>query len=415
MKTITAELLTIGDEILYGQIVDTNSQWMSVELSNAGIKVVRKTTVGDIEDEILTAFSEAEKRADIILITGGLGPTSDDLTKPCLAKYFNCGLKMHAEALEEVTEFFTSRGRELTEVNRQQAALPECCEKVTNKMGTAPGMWFERNGVIFVSMPGVPHEMKRMMTDIIIPKLKQTFKTPVIHHKVIRTAGIGESVLAEKIEAWEKALPPHIKLAYLPSLGEVKLRLTSLGDSLADLENESEALTEKLNERIGHFVYGYGEDPLEVAVGIQLREKKLTLAVAESCTGGYLSHLITSVPGSSQYFLGSIIPYDYEIKMRQLGVKPETLDKYGAVSEETIREMANLVRAKFNTDIGVATSGVAGPGGATTEKPVGTVWIAYSDKHQTVAKKLQLSKDRLINIKIASIGVLNLIRLSLPK
>lgn len=414
-KIVLAELLTIGDEILYGQIVDTNSQWMSVELSKAGIKVIRKTTVGDQEDEIMTAFAEAEKRADIVLITGGLGPTNDDLTKPCLAKYFNCELKIHEEALAEVTEFFKSRGRELTEVNRQQAALPVCCEKVTNVMGTAPGMWFERNGKVFVSMPGVPHEMKRMMSDIVIPKLRKTFSTPVIHHKVIRTIGLGESFLAEKIADWEKALPAHIKLAYLPGLGEVKLRLTSIGDSLPALEAEADMLTEKLKERVGQFIYGYGEDPIEVAVGNLLRTKKLTLAVAESCTGGYLSHLITSVPGSSDYFLGSMVPYAYEIKMRQLGVKPETLEKNGAVSEPTIIEMANLVRAKFNTDIGVATSGIAGPGGATPEKPVGTVWIAYSDKHQTVTRKLQLSKDRQINIKAASIASLNLIRLSLPR
>jgi nicotinamide-nucleotide amidase len=415
MKTILAELLTIGDEILYGQIVDTNSQWMSVELSNAGIKVIRKTTVGDQEGEILTAFAEAEKRADIVLITGGLGPTNDDLTKPCLAKYFNCEVKIHEEALAEVTEFFTSRGRELTEINRQQAALPVCCEKVTNVLGTAPGMWFERNGKVFVSMPGVPHEMKRMMTDLVIPKLKKTFSTPAIYHKVIRTVGIGESFLAEKIAEWESALPPHIKLAYLPSLGEVKLRLTGIGNTTDALVDETEVLTEKLRDRIGQFIYGYGEEPLEVAVGKKLLDKKLSIAVAESCTGGYLSHMITSVPGSSSYFLGSIIPYDYAIKMRQLGVKPETLEQYGAVSEETIREMANLVRAKFNTDIGVATSGIAGPGGATPEKPVGTVWIAYSDKHQTVTRKLQLSKERLLNIKMASIAVLNLVRLSLPK
>jgi nicotinamide-nucleotide amidase len=415
MHTVLAELLTIGDEILYGQIVDTNSQWMSVELSNAGIRVIRKTTVGDGEHEILTALAEAEKRADIILITGGLGPTSDDLTKPCLAKYFNCELKIHDEALAEVTEFFKSRGRELTEVNRQQAALPVCCEKVTNKMGTAPGMWFERNGKVFVSMPGVPHEMKRMMTDIVVPKLLQHFQTPVIYHKIIRTAGVGESILAEKIEEWEKSLPAHIKLAYLPSLNEVKLRLTSIGNSKSILESETEELVAKLRERIGQFIYGYGEDPLEVVIGNTLKEKKLTLAVAESCTGGYLSHLITTVPGSSDYFLGSLIPYSYEIKMQQLGVKPETLEKHGAVSEATIIEMADLVRTKFNTDIGVATSGVAGPGGGTSEKPVGTVWIAYSDKHQTITRKLQLSKDRLINIKVASVAVLNLIRLSLPK
>ncbi len=415
MKTILAELLTIGDEILYGQIVDTNSQWMSAELSDAGIKVIRKTSVGDVESEILTAFAEAEKRADVILITGGLGPTSDDLTKPCLAKYFNCGLKMHDEALAEVTEFFKSRGRELTEINRQQAALPACCEKITNRMGTAPGMWFEKNGKVFVSMPGVPHEMKRMMADLIIPKLKATFQTPVIHHQIVRTAGIGESFLAEKIAQWEKDLPSHVKLAYLPSLGEVKLRLTSTGASARELKQESDELTAKLKERIGQFVYAYEDVSLEEIIGKSLKEKKLTLSVAESCTGGYVSHLITSVPGSSEYFLGGMIPYAYEIKMRQLGVRPETLEKFGAVSEETITEMANLVRAKFNTDIGVATSGIAGPGGATPDKPVGTVWIAYSDKHQTVARKLQLSKDRMINIKIASLGVLNLIRLSLPK
>ncbi|MBA4145175.1 MAG: competence/damage-inducible protein A [Cytophaga sp.] len=415
MNQIVAELLTIGDEILYGQIVDTNSQWMSVELSNAGIKVIRKTTVGDREDEILAAFAEAEKRVDIVLITGGLGPTSDDITKPCLAKYFNCGLKINNEALAEVTEFFTQRGRELTEINRQQAALPECCEKITNAVGTAPGMWFEKNGKVFMSMPGVPHEMKRMMTDMVIPKLKKTFTTPVIYHKVIRTVGIGESFLAEKISGWENALPQHVKLAYLPSLGEVKLRLTSFGDSIHELQAESDGLVEKLKEIAGPFIFGYGEDPLEVVIGRTLKEKKLNISIAESCTGGYLSHLITSVAGSSDYFLGSIIPYDYQIKMRQLGVKPETLEKYGAVSEPTIIEMANIVRAKFNTDIGVATSGIAGPGGATPDKPVGTVWIAYSDKYQTVTKKLQLSKDRMINIKSASIAVLNLIRQSLPE
>jgi nicotinamide-nucleotide amidase len=413
MTTITAELLTIGDEILYGQIVDTNSQWMGAALSDAGIKVIRKTSVGDVESEILTAFAEAEARADVTLITGGLGPTNDDLTKPCLAIYFNCSLKINEEALSEVTEFFKSRGRELTEINRQQAALPECCEKVTNQMGTAPGMWFERNKKVFVSMPGVPHEMKRMMTDLVIPKLKQTFDTPVIHHQIIRTAGIGESFLAEKIADWENSLPQHIKLAYLPGLGEVKLRLTSTGNSKESLKEEISELTTKLHTRINQFIYGYGDDPLEVVIGRTLVERKLTLSIAESCTGGYLSHLVTSVPGSSAYFLGSIVPYAYEIKMRQLGVKPETLEEHGAVSEETIKEMASLVRAKFNTDIGVATSGVAGPGGATSEKPVGTVWIAYSDKHHTVTRKLQLSKDRLINIRSASFAVLNLIRLSL--
>jgi nicotinamide-nucleotide amidase len=415
MKLISAELLTIGDEILYGQIVDTNSQWMGVELSNAGIKVIRKTTVGDVESEILTALAEAEKRADVILITGGLGPTSDDLTKPCLARYFDCEIKIHAEALAEVTAFFESRGRELTELNRMQAALPTACEKITNPIGTAPGMWFEKGDKVFMSMPGVPHEMKRMMTERVIPKLKAKYKLPVIHHLVIRTIGLGESFLAEKIQAWEKALPAHIKLAYLPSLGEVKLRLTGMSDSLATLQQETTVLAEQLKDRIGQFIYGYGDEPLEIVIGKMLRSRKLTLSMAESCTGGYLSHLITSVPGSSDYFIGSMVPYAYEVKMRQLGVKPEVLEKHGAVSEPTIIEMANIVRTKFNTDIGVATSGIAGPGGATPEKPVGLVWIAYSDKHQTVTKKLQLSTDRMINIRLASAAVLNLIRQNLPR
>ncbi|MBX2964474.1 MAG: competence/damage-inducible protein A [Cyclobacteriaceae bacterium] len=415
MKKIVAEILAIGDELLYGQTLDTNSHWISGELDKIGIKVIRRTTVGDIEEEILTAFAEAESRADIILITGGLGPTSDDLTKPCLCKYFNCGLAIHPVALAEITELFKSRGRELTELNRQQAALPTACEKVTNLLGTAPGMWFNKGDKVFVSMPGVPHEMKKMMADIVLPKLMQQYKTPVIHHHIVKTVGIGESFLADKIAAWEKVLPENIKLAYLPSLGEVKLRLTGVGASSDEVKRDIETWVEKLKPYTDNYIYGYGDDSLESVVGRQLREKKLTLSVAESCTGGYLSHLITSVPGSSDYFLGSMIPYAYEIKMRQLGVKPETLEKYGAVSEPTIIEMANIVRAKFNADIGVATSGIAGPGGATPEKPVGTVWIAYSDKHQTVTRKLQLSQDRMINIRMASIAVLNLIRLSLPQ
>lgn len=415
MKKILAEIIAIGDELLYGQTLDTNSHWLSGELDKVGIKVVRRTTVGDIESEILKAFAEAEKRADIVLITGGLGPTNDDLTKPVLATYFNCKVVMFEDALRDVTAFFASRGRELTELNRQQAALPECCTPVRNELGTAPGMWFDRGEKVFVSMPGVPHEMKKMMTDTVIPQLLKKYQTPTIRHQIIKTVGIGESFLAEKIAPWENALPPHIKLAYLPSLGEVKLRLTAFGQSSEALDAELKEWVEKLKPLASQYIYGYNETPLEAVIGQLLRDRKLTLSIAESCTGGYLSHLITSIPGSSEYFLGTMIPYAYEIKMRQLGVKPETLEKYGAVSEPTIIEMANIVRAKFNTDIGVATSGIAGPGGATPEKPVGTVWIAYSDKHQTVTRKLQLSTDRMINIRMSSVAVLNLIRLSLPK
>ena len=414
MKTVFVEILAIGDELLYGQTQDTNSHWISVELDKVGFKVIRRTTIGDREGDILLALEEAEHRADVVLITGGLGPTSDDLTKPCLAKYFDCELAIHQEALEEVTAFFKNRGRELTEVNRQQAALPVCCTKITNAVGTAPGMWFFREGKVFVSMPGVPHEMKRMMTDHIIPKLKSTFQTPVIYHRMIRTVGIGESFLADKIKDWESALPDHIKLAYLPGLGEVKLRLTGVGKSAETLEGEMDEWVRQLIPLAGEYIYGYGEEPLEVVLGAMLRKAGLKLAIAESCTGGYLSHLITSVPGSSDYYLGTMIPYDYETKMRQLGVRPETLEKYGAVSEPTIMEMANAVRAKFNANIGLATSGIAGPGGATPDKPVGTVWIAYCDRYKTISKLLKLSHDRQLNIRSTAVAVLNLLRQNLP-
>lgn len=414
MDIVTAEILTIGDELLYGQIVDTNSQWMGAELSKAGVKVIRKTTVGDKEDEILRSFADAEARADLVLITGGLGPTSDDLTKPCLAKYFACDMRLHEEALAEVTAFFASRGRALTDMNRQQAYLPSCCEKITNRMGTAPGMWFSREGKVFISMPGVPHEMKAMMTELIIPKIKRTFKTRSIHHLVIRTVGIGESFLAEKIRAWETSLPPHVSLAYLPGYGEVRLRLTGIDEDAAHLEQEMTLLAEKLKPLAGEYIFGTGDRSLEEVLGDLLRERNLTLSVAESCTGGYVSHMITSIPGSSEYFAGGIVSYSNEAKTKNLGVNPETLESYGAVSEQTISEMATLVRQKFNTDIGIATSGIAGPGGGSTEKPVGTVWIAYADQHQTITRKLQLSKDRLVNIRLTSMAVLNMIRTHIP-
>lgn len=412
MNLIKAEIITIGDELLYGQVLDTNAHWMSGELDKVGIKVIRRTTIGDSETEILEAFKEAESRAEIIVITGGLGPTNDDLTKPCLAKYFNCELVVFEEALKEVTEFFRKRGRDLTEINRLQAALPAVCEMVSNKLGTAPGMWLERNGKVFMSMPGVPHEMKEMMTTAVIPKLLKKFDTPVIHHKVVRTIGIGESFLAEKISAWENALPRHIKLAYLPGSGEVRLRLTSFGKDLQLLKAEAEALVTKLQPLIGEYIYSTEGEPLEVVIGKTLSANKLTISAAESCTGGYFAHLITSVPGSSAYFKGGMIPYSNEIKIQQLNVSPETLEQYGAVSEQTVIQMATNIRSRFNSDIGIATSGIAGPDGGTPDKPVGTVWIAYADARHTVAKKLQLTTDRTFNIRYTAIAVLNLVRIN---
>ncbi len=413
MKAVIAEIITIGDEILYGQIVDTNSAWMGTELTKIGIKVKQITSISDSSEHIIAALDQARERADIILMTGGLGPTKDDLTKIVLTDYFNTSLKLHEPSLADVTEIFKSRGREITELNTQQAYLPESCTPIRNVLGTAPGMWFERDGKVYVSMPGVPFEMKRMMTDIILPKLKAYFKTPEIIHKVIQTVGIAESVLAHRLETWETNLPDHIKLAYLPHLGSVRLRLTGQSMDAAQLELDLQKEADKLQFIIPDYIFAYGEVNLEEVVGLKLKELGLTIATAESCTGGYLAHKITSIAGSSAYFQGSIVAYHNEIKIKELNVKPETLQQHGAVSEATVKEMAENIRRKLGADIGVATSGIAGPDGGTADKPVGTIWIAYADKYKTEAKLLHLNKDRLLNIEYTALAVLNLVRQSL--
>jgi nicotinamide-nucleotide amidase len=410
-----ALILTIGDEILYGQTLDTNSHWMSSELDKIGIKVMQKRTIGDDRAEILQNFQEAAELADIVLITGGLGPTKDDLTKPLLAEFFSTELTLNEEALDEVTQLFQKAGREMTELNRLQAHLPQNCTKITNELGTAPGMWFDENETIYVSMPGVPYEMERMMTKFILPKLVDRFVEGVIHHKMVKTVGIPESKLAAKIESWENALPDHIKLAYLPTYGQVKLRLTSSGEQLEELKRQTDEQIELLIPLIEKYVFGFDEDEIETVTGRLLKAKKYTVGTAESCTGGQLAGLITSVPGSSDYYHGSVVSYDNEVKKNQLGVSPELLEKHGAVSEEVVSAMAEGIRKKLNVDVGLATSGVAGPGGGTPEKPVGTVWIAYADKHRTVARKLQLTKDRKLNIKFSTIAALNLLRLNISK
>ena len=407
---VKAEIITIGDEILYGQTTDTNSQWISAELDNIGVKTVRKTTIGDIEEDILKSFQEAEERADIILITGGLGPTQDDLTKPLLARYFDSEMEMHEEALGEIERLFAKSGFKMNELNRQQAVLPVKCEKITNKLGTAPGMWFNKGDKAFVAMPGVPYEMKKMVLDSIIPRIQEKFKTPVIYHKVVKTIGIGESWLAEKIKGWEDQLPEHIGLAYLPSLGQVKLRLTATGSDKDVLAADVDKEIEKLHDYASRYIFGYNNDTIEQKVGEMLRERELKVATAESCTGGYLAKMITSIPGSSDYFNGGIIPYHNDFKIRNLEVSPETLQEHGAVSEETVAEMAEHVRNKFSADIGVSTSGIAGPGGGTPEKPVGTVWIALADKNGTVTKKLSMGKMRNLNIELTALSVLDLVR-----
>lgn len=415
MSQVPAELISIGDELLYGQIVDTNSQWMSAELDKIGIKVIRKTTVGDVESEILRAFGEAEGRADVILISGGLGPTNDDLTKPCLAKYFNTTISLHPQALKELTHLFESRGFTLNERNKKQAELPDKCTMVRNRLGSAPGMWFERNRKIFVSMPGVPHEMKEMMQREVLPKVKAFYQTPTILHKMIKTAGIGESWLADKIKDWESNLPPHLKLAYLPGLMQVRLRLTGTGPNRPVLEQEIEREIAKLLPLIDPFIFGFDSETLESAIGKILVEQQKTLATAESCTGGHIAQTITSIAGSSRYFNGGVVPYHNDLKVNLLHVNPETLKKYGAVSEQTVIEMANNVRDVFKTDIGLSSSGIAGPGGGTKEKPVGLIWIAYADGDKTITKKLQLGDQRLINIQRTTIAALYLLWQSLTQ
>jgi nicotinamide-nucleotide amidase len=420
INTIRAEVITIGDEILFGQITDTNTQFISTELTNIGVRTVRKSSVGDQAEAILTVLHEARQRAEIIIITGGLGPTKDDITKKTLCQYFGVDLVRNETALALVTGFFEKRGRAMTDLNTKQADLPANAHYLQNDWGTAPGMWFDHAFAdeparVYVSLPGVPFEMKNLITHHVLPRLRDRFQMPVIRHKIIRTVGIGESFLAERIADWEDALPPHIKLAYLPHFGQVRLRLTitgprSVGNDFDTLGHDLDAQVATVLPLIQKHVFGYDSDELETVIGQLLTERGLTLGVAESCTGGYVSSRITSVPGSSAYFWGGIVSYDNSIKTRQLGVNPDTLAQHGAVSEATIIEMAEGVRQVLGTSVGLATSGIAGPGGGTPDKPVGTVWIAVSTPARTVAKLLKLTAHREQNIQLTATYLLNLLR-----
>lgn len=406
-----AEIITIGDEILIGQIVDTNSAWMGEQLNLTGIKVHQITSVSDNAEHIIKALDEAKSRVDIILITGGLGPTKDDLTKHTLVSYFNTKLRFDEDVFQHVKALFARFGREVTGVNRMQAEVPESCTVIHNANGTAPGMWFEENEKVFVSMPGVPYEMKKMMSAEILPRLKKKYSLPTIVHRTVLTQGIGESFLSEIIAEWENSLAEkNIKLAYLPAPGMVRLRLSALGKDETALRKSVEDKVHELEKLISQHIYGYEKDTLEQIVGRLLKEKKQTLSLAESCSGGLIAHMITSVPGSSFYFFGGVVSYSNESKTNQLGVKKETLENHGAVSEETIIEMAIGAKQKFNTDWAVATSGIAGPDGGSAEKPVGTVWIAVAGPDGVKAKKFQFGGDRERNISVTAITALNMLR-----
>jgi len=412
---MNAEIITIGDEILIGQIVDTNSAWMATELNAIGVKIAQITSISDNPEHLVTALNDARKRADVVLMTGGLGPTKDDRTKTVLTSYFNSKLVLHQPTLDQIQSMFKARRLTNIQLNADQAMVPECCTVLSNPVGTAPGMWFEENKVIFISMPGVPFEMKQLMTDHVLPRLKVLCTDGKIVHRTIQTIGIPESFLAKQLENWEDALPDHIHLAYLPSPGLIRLRLSAFGNNEQVLETEVNNQVEKLNQIIPDAIFGYGEITISQVVGELLKSKKSMVSVAESCTGGLISHEITSVSGSSEWFKGAVIAYSNEIKEKILHVKSQTLEEHGAVSEQVVRQMAEGVREIMGTEYAIATSGVAGPTGGTPEKPVGMVWIAVSGPGETVSNVFQLASDRGRNITRASLTALDMLRLLLKK
>lgn len=405
-----AEIITIGDELLIGQVIDTNSAWLGIKLSELGIQLYQRTACGDNREHILQALAEAESRSQLILMTGGLGPTKDDITKKTVCEYFETDMVLDKNVLEWVSRIFRMRKMELLESNRQQAMLPANATVLWNKSGTAPGMWFERNGKIIISLPGVPYEMKTIFEEEIVPKLKATFRLPAIYHRTLQTAAIGESYLAEKIKDIEERLPAHIRLAYLPSVGMVRLRLSAYGSDLSTLEKDVNRIAEDFYDRIGEHIFGEAEDTLQKVLGDLLRSRNKTLATAESCTGGYVAHLITQVAGSSDYFMGSVIGYANHIKEQELGVSRQILETDGAVSEACVRQMALGVLQKYNVDYSMATSGIAGPGGGTVDKPVGTVWMAVASNTKVLATKLNFGDNRERTIQRTAITVMNMLR-----
>ena len=405
-----AAIITIGDEILIGQTIDTNSAWIGSELSKSGFDVFRITSVHDGREDILYALDEVTGKADVAIITGGLGPTSDDITKPVLCEFFNTRLVMNGEVLKMIEEMMGRRKNPMNENNRRQAFVPESCRVLKNAKGTAPGMWFEKDGTIFISMPGVPSEMQYIMSEHVIPELNKRFKSQVILHRNIMTYGTFEARLAEILTDFEKGLPANIKLAYLPSSGVIKLRLTGRGKDYNELNELLSGQVSELYRIIPEFIYGENEDSLEKVVGDLLKEKNQTVCTAESCTGGEIAHLITGIPGSSLYYKGSVIAYANSVKTRILNIPDEILSEYGAVSEEVVSYMANETRKLLATDYCIATSGIAGPDGGTESKPVGTLWMAVSSEMGTVTEKRIFGIDRITNIKRFSLAALNLLR-----
>ena len=396
---VKVEIITIGDEILIGQIVDTNSAWMGAELSKAGFDVVQITSVHDASEQITQALKLALERADAVLITGGIGPTKDDVTKNTLCTFFNTRLVFDESVFAHIEELLKNRSRAMNELTKSQAMVPESCTVIPNLMGTAPITWFDEEQKVVVSMPGVPYEMKNVMTLEILPRLKQRFHLPTIIHQTVLVAGYPESALALKIQEWEDALPEDIRLAYLPNYGIVKLRLTGNSYDAVQLDAEMKQCMAALCEILGDAIIAYQDLPLEQLIGVLLSHENKTLATAESCTGGQIAQRITSVPGSSAYFKGSVVAYSNEIKTGLLNVDADDLQNYGAVSRQVVEQMAVNVREMFGVDFSVATSGIAGPGGGTPDKPVGMVWIAVSSAEKLVSREFQFNLSREQNIE----------------
>jgi nicotinamide-nucleotide amidase len=406
-----AELVTIGDEILIGQTINTNAAWIGEQFSLLGITLQRTITISDIREAILDTLEDCRRRADIVIITGGLGPTKDDLTKPTLCEYFNTKLVMNTAVLAKIEAYFKSVNRPMLEVNTNQALLPESCRVLPNDYGTASGMWFEKENTIFVSLPGVPYEMKALMENEVLPLISQRFNLQPVYYRSLLTQGIGESFLADIIKDWEIDIRNKgLGLAYLPSPGIVKLRISgNEADAAGSRQKVENALTE-LEKLIPEYVFGYDKDKLEEVVGKLLNEKGLTVSTAESCTGGYIAHLITSVSGSSSYFKGSVVSYANEVKQEQLGVNPADLAQHGAVSREVVEQMAAGVRNLLKTDYAIATSGIAGPDGGTEDKPVGTVWIAVSGPNGVFSGMYAMGNNRERNIRKSALMGLFLLR-----
>ena len=409
MRQIIVKNISIGDELLIGQVINTNAAWLGEQLAAHGFQLDSTLTIGDSEKAILDAFN-ACMDADLVLVTGGLGPTADDITKPTVCKFFGTELEFCQTAYDNIVSLFNRRGFQMSERNRGQAMLPKACQYIPNTYGTAPCMWLEKNGTVFVFMPGVPFEMKGIFNDELLPRFKKRFHAVPYEKRVVMTTGIGESFLADKIKDWEEGLPDFLSLAYLPQYGMVRLRLSGRHENAELLHATLDKEIEKLTALISDYVFSMEDKPIERVVFDLLINKGMTFASAESCTGGNIAHVITLIPGSSEIFKGTAVTYATPMKTKVLGVPAETIENHGVVSQLVVEAMAKGVRNLMEADFGVATTGVAGPGGGTEENPVGTVWIGVASAHGVVSKCFNFGKDRENVINRATIAAYEMLR-----